>query len=219
MRWDSNANKNNTTPDTFIPIAEKVGLMIPIGNLIFHMALKELKKWRSNGINDVRMLINISGKQLLQKEFFSQLSELLEIYELIPSDIGLELTEHALIEADDELLKNLSLLQVQGVDIAIDDFGTGYSSLSYLNKLPVNTLKIDKSFVDYAPYRNNDSAIFEAIVGVAHKLDLLVIAEGVETTQHVEYCKSKNVDMLQGYSYSKPLYSQDLESFLLPFKS
>ncbi|MDI4674204.1 EAL domain-containing protein, partial [Pseudoalteromonas shioyasakiensis] len=81
LRWDSNANKNNTTPDTFIPIAEKVGLMIPIGNLIFHMALKELKKWRSNGINDVRMLINISGKQLLQKEFFSQLSELLEIYE------------------------------------------------------------------------------------------------------------------------------------------
>ncbi|NUJ32937.1 EAL domain-containing protein, partial [Pseudoalteromonas sp. 2103] len=163
--------------------------------------------------------INISGKQLLQKEFFSQLSELLEIYELIPSDIGLELTEHALIEADDELLKNLSLLQVQGVDIAIDDFGTGYSSLSYLNKLPVNTLKIDKSFVDNAPYRNKDSAIFEAIVDVAHKLDLLVIAEGVETTQHVEYCKSKNVDMLQGYSYSKPLSSQDLESFLLPFKS
>jgi len=219
LRWNSNANKNNTTPDTFIPIAEKVGLMIPIGNLILHMAFKELKKWRSSGIKDVRMLINISGKQLLQKEFFSQLSETLEMYELTPSDIGLELTEHALIEADDELLKNLSLLQVQGVDIAIDDFGTGYSSLSYLNKLPVNTLKIDKSFVDYAPYRNNDRAIFEAIVGVAHKLDLLVIAEGVETTQHVEYCKSKNVDMLQGYSYSKPLSSQVLESFLLPFKS
>jgi EAL domain-containing protein (putative c-di-GMP-specific phosphodiesterase class I) len=85
------------------------------------------------------MLINISGKQLLQKEFFKKLYEMLEMYELTPSDIEIELTEHALIEADDELLKNLSLLQVQGVDIAIDDFGTGYSSLSYLNKLPVST--------------------------------------------------------------------------------
>ncbi len=85
------------------------------------------------------MLINISGKQLLQKEFFKKLYEMLEMYELTPSDIEIELTEHALIEVDDELLKNLSLLQVQGVDIAIDDFGTGYSSLSYLNKLPVST--------------------------------------------------------------------------------
>ena len=85
------------------------------------------------------MLINISGKQLLQKEFFKKLYEMLEMYELTPSDIEIELTEHALIEADDELLKNLSLLQVQGVDIAIDDFRTGYSSLSYLNKLPVST--------------------------------------------------------------------------------
>ncbi|HAX28878.1 MAG TPA: GGDEF domain-containing protein, partial [Alteromonas macleodii] len=162
----------------------------------------------------IRVDINVSGKELEQNAYFERLRECRERHGLLPKDIGLELTENVLIKSDNTILENLRAQRDQGVEISIDDFGTGYSSLSYLKQFPVSHLKIDRSFLRGAPENAYDSALMEAIVNVGHKLDLNIVVEGVETQNQSNYCKSLNVEYVQGFLYSKPISSDAIVKLL-----
>ena len=213
LRWRPKDEDRAVPPNIFIPIAERSELIVHIGNWVLEKACKQAQLWKEQGIN-IRVDINVSGKELEQNAYFERLRECRERHGLMPKDIGLELTENVLIKSDNTILENLRAQRDQGVEISIDDFGTGYSSLSYLKQFPVSHLKIDRSFLRGAPENAYDSALMEAIVNVGHKLDLNIVVEGVETQNQSNYCKSLNVEYVQGFLYSKPISSDAIIKLL-----
>ena len=213
LRWRPKDEDKAVPPNIFIPIAERSELIVHIGNWVLEKACKQAQLWKEQGIN-IRVDINVSGKELEQNAYFGRLRECRERHGLMPKDIGLELTENVLIKSDNTILENLRAQRDQGVEISIDDFGTGYSSLSYLKQFPVSHLKIDRSFLRGAPENAYDSALMEAIVNVGHKLDLNIVVEGVETQNQSNYCKSLNVEYVQGFLYSKPISSDAIVKLL-----
>jgi len=213
LRWRPKDEGRAVPPHIFIPIAERSELIVHIGNWVLENACQQAQMWKSQGI-DIRIDINVSGKELEQNDYFERLKECRERYGLLPKDIGLELTENVLIRSDNTILENLRTQRDQGVEISIDDFGTGYSSLSYLKQFPVSHLKIDRSFLRGAPENAYDSALMEAIVNVGHKLDLNIVVEGVETQNQSNYCKALNVEYVQGFLYSKPITSDAVERLI-----
>ncbi|WP_334018513.1 sensor domain-containing protein [Alteromonas sp. S015] len=213
LRWCPENEERAVPPSVFIPIAERSELIVHIGNWVLEKACKQAQLWKEQGIN-IRVDINVSGNELEQNAYFERLRECRERHGLLPRDIGLELTENVLIKSDSTILDDLRALRDQGVEISIDDFGTGYSSLSYLKHFPVSHLKIDRSFLKGAPENAYDSALMEAIVNVGHKLDLNIVVEGVETQSQSNYCKSLNVEYVQGFLYSKPISSDAIVRLL-----
>ncbi len=213
LRWCPKDKEKAAPPNIFIPIAERSELIIQIGNWVLQKACKQAYLWKQQGFN-IRVDINVSGKELEQSAYFERLTECREQYRLAPKDIGLELTENVFIKSDKVILENLRIQRDLGVEISIDDFGTGYSSLSYLKEFPVSHLKIDRSFLKGAPENAYDSALMEAIVNVGHKLDLNIVVEGVETESQSGYCKLLNVEFAQGYLFSKPVSADDIEKML-----
>ncbi|MBD1390433.1 EAL domain-containing protein [Neiella sp. HB171785] len=214
LRWQPKEASNWASPAEFIPVAERSDLIIRIGQWVVQAACRQVAKWRSQQLLPIRVDINVSGKQLHQPGFFNFLNDTIAEYGLTPKDIGIELTENVLIGADDDLLRRLTQLHDAGMEISIDDFGTGYSSLSYLKLFPVRTLKIDRMFVEEAPYQQKDRAIFEAIVNVGHKLGLNIVVEGIETEQQTLFCQQLHYDLAQGYYFYKPMPASQLADLL-----
>lgn len=214
LRWTPKSSIEAVGPDIFIPIAERSDLIIKIGEWVLREACKQVSHWRKIGLMDTRIDINVSGKQLEHNRFFSVLFETLNEFGLQPKDIGIELTEHALIEANDTLLEKLKRLQFSGMDISIDDFGTGYSSLSYLRQFPINHLKIDRAFITQAPNDKKDEAILKAIIEVGHTLDLSIVVEGIETELQASFCQTLGSDLAQGYWYHKPMKAKKILELL-----
>lgn len=195
-------------PDSFISIAEETGLIIPITRLVAHQACSDLKKWQDQ-LGDIQKLfmnINISSKHFLMPSLLDDLRDILTKIGLPPDQLKLEITETALMEDADEAIRLVHRLKDYGLHLVIDDFGTGYSSLSYLQRLPIDTLKVDRSFVS----RLQDSSggnrnIVEAIISLAHRLEMIVVAEGIETPEQYAILRKLGCQLGQGYLFSKPL--------------
>lgn len=209
LRWQ-HSNHGMVSPLTFIPIAEECGLIVPIGNWVLRSACLFAVRLLERGYEDIFVAVNISVKQLTQPDFVSTVRMLLAESGLPPSCLELEITETVLMHSVEENVEKLLELRRLGVRLALDDFGTGYSSLTYLKKLPIQMLKIDKSFVDDLVSGDKTSGMIGSIIQLSHELGLQVVAEGVETHEQQQQLKAYNCDMIQGYLVSRPLPEEDL---------
>ncbi|WP_229748104.1 putative bifunctional diguanylate cyclase/phosphodiesterase [Lacimicrobium alkaliphilum] len=201
-------------PAIFIPVAEKSGLINRIGDWVLEAACKQLKAWQGTALEQTRIDINLSGRQLTNLHLADHILQTLKKYGLEPGQLGLELTENEVIGGDNEQIGQLERLKQAGVHISIDDFGTGYSSLVYLRKLPVCSLKIDRSFLHHAMENESDMAIMQAIITVGHRLGLSVVVEGVETQEQDSLVKSLGCDLAQGFLYARPMPANQMPAFL-----
>lgn len=197
-------------PSEFIPIAEESGFIIELSSWLLREACTFNKSMIDSGASPRPVSVNISSVQINRPGFVTTLAEILEETNLPPEYLELELTESTLVSSLVDATILLRKLQQIGVKISLDDFGTGYSSLNYLTKLPIDTLKIDKSFIDNICINEKDSCIAEAIIHLAHSLDIRVVAEGVEQEEQLCLLRSKRCDIIQGYIYSPPLHPEDL---------
>ncbi len=213
LRWNSSKN-GMLSPTKFIPIAEKTGLIIPLGNWIVLEACNQIKKWHDKKLYDGNISVNISGVQLNNKNLVNSIKNALKESNLSPCYLDLEVTESVLMNDVKRWIITLEQIRDIGIDISIDDFGTGYSSLSYLRELPVDELKIDKSFIDDIPYDQDACAIVKSIISLAKTLGYKTVAEGVEKEEQQKYLLENNCDIIQGYYYSKPLPKEEMENFL-----
>ncbi|MDG6096263.1 EAL domain-containing protein [Alteromonas sp. ZYF713] len=215
LRWRPTQEVTSVSPGVFIPVAERTDLILHIGRWVMEQACRQVKAWREQGIK-IRVDINVSGRELVEPGYFVGLDDCRARHGLEPQDIGIELTENILIKAGSEALEELKKQREKGVEISVDDFGVGYSSLSYLKHFPVSHLKIDRTFLKDAPESAYDGALMEAIVNVGHKLDLFIVAEGVETEEQSRYCQDLKVEYAQGFLYAKPMPARELEKLLMP---
>ncbi|MGX9219606.1 putative bifunctional diguanylate cyclase/phosphodiesterase [Massilia varians] len=201
-------------PDEFIPIAEESGMIVPIGEWVLRSAVGQLAAWRAQGLPLAPVAVNLSARQFLQSDVIATVGELLEQSGLAPGLLELELTESVSMADPERSVVVMRGLGDLGVMLSIDDFGTGYSSFGYLRRLPLDKLKIDKSFVQDMAHSAESSAIVQAIVAMAHRLQLAVIAEGVETADQVAALRKADCDQIQGYYYSRPLAVEDCAAFI-----
>ncbi len=213
LRW-KHAVKGWISPSRFIALAEETGLIVPIGEWVIEQACLQIREWQNQGYDVPRLAINISIKQLQKKGFVEDVVSILDKTGVAASLLILEITESILAEDVEKTIEILRRLHMMGFRISIDDFGTGYSSLSYLKRYPINTLKVDRSFVQNVISDKNDDAIVTAIVAMAHSLDIKVIAEGVETMEHFNFLTQKGCDYYQGYCFSKPLPASEVMNLL-----
>lgn len=213
VRWN-HPGKGLISPTDFIPVAEETGLIFPLSDWVLVEACRQAKQWRDQGLPPLRIAVNLSGRQFRQAAFAQELARRVRESGLHPSALELELTEHILVKDADAAVAICRELKAIGVRFAIDDFGTGYSSLSYLRRFPVNTLKVDRSFVRDLPHNNDAAAICSAIVAMAHSLGLTVVAEGVETEAQRLFLKAKGVDCAQGYLFGHPMPAEQFVAAL-----
>ncbi|MFV3388056.1 putative bifunctional diguanylate cyclase/phosphodiesterase [Pseudomonas sp. NY15364] len=213
LRWQ-HPQHGFVAPDLFIPLAEQNGTIIPIGEWILDQTCRQLREWHDQGFSDLRMAINLSTVQLHHAELPRVVNNLMQVYRLPPKSLELEVTETGLMEDISTAAQHLLSLRRSGALIAIDDFGTGYSSLSYLKSLPLDKIKIDKSFVQDLLEDEDDATIVRAIIQLGKSLGMQVIAEGVETAEQEAYIIAQGCHEGQGYLYSKPLLARDLTLFL-----
>ena len=212
LRWHS-PKLGNVSPAEFIPIAEETNLITSIGEWVLHNACLQNKQWQEEGIAPMKMSVNLSVSQFKQANLIEIIDRTLRDTNLDVAYLELEITESALMDDIEQAIATLQQLRQKGISIALDDFGTGYSSLSYLQKLPIDTLKIDRSFaIDIASNPSN-AAIFQAIVSLAKSLELNITAEGVETEEQLTCLQNQGCDEVQGYYFSKPLPSDRFKDF------
>lgn len=213
LRW-KNPTFGMVSPLRFITMAEETGLIQPLGDWVIWEACRLTRRLREHGINDVRLAINISAQQLRHENLLLLIQGALACYELNPRDIELEITESTAMQNPEITLSILDQLSAMGIMLAIDDFGTGYSSLAYLKHLPINRLKLDRSFVTDIETDVNDAAICTATIAMGHSLGLELVAEGVETEAQRDFLARLGCDVLQGYLYSKPMPFEDVVVYL-----
>lgn len=214
LRWEHPIT-GMISPNEFIPIAEENGLIIPIGEWVLKAAAKQCKEWQINGYNDFYMSVNVSIHQLQQNDFVDRVKQILKDTELDPKYLRLEITESVYMQHIDAIINTLTELKSLGLTLSLDDFGTGYSSLNYLNKLPINTLKIDKSFIRNMDSNRDYSILTKAIIKMAHSLNLDVVAEGVETEEELNLLREHKCDKIQGFLFSKPIPSTSVDNILM----
>ena len=215
IRW--NVNGSYISPEEFIPAAEKFGLITKIGNIVLNKACYELKKLQEQGFSNLIFNINRSIHEFPLDCDNDSWINIIESYKLTPRDICFELTESALAPENNNHIELLKKLQLAGSTIALDDFGTGYSSLSYLRRFPIDTLKIDKSFISEMTKVEDDKILVSAIISMAKALNVVVVAEGVELEEEVNILKELGCDYIQGYYFSKPLAAELLPQYLNNF--
>ncbi len=213
LRW-RHPDRGLVSPADFIPLAEETGLIVPIGRWVLEEACAQNKAWQNKGLGKLRVSVNISAVQFRQRDLLETIARALTQSGLAPEDLEVEITESTVMQNASEATVTLERLSRTGVLISIDDFGTGYSSLSYLKSFPINTLKIDRSFIRDISVDRDDAAIVRAIIGLAHNLRLRVVAEGVETEQQLEFLRSLESDEYQGYYCSRPLAAADFELYM-----
>ena len=204
LRWE-HPDQGTIAPARFIPIAEQTGLIKAIGLWVLHTACAQAKKWLTEGMEFERIAVNVAGPQVQDPEFAEKVAAVLRQTGLPARHLELEVTEGFVMHRAASSIRQLHKLRAKGIEIAIDDFGTGYSSLSYLKQLPIDTLKIDQSFVRDIPHDTNDMAISAAVVAIADALGLKTVAEGVETTAQANFFREHGCHVAQGYFFSKPL--------------
>jgi EAL domain-containing protein (putative c-di-GMP-specific phosphodiesterase class I) len=214
VRWSSPLH-GSLSPLEFIPLAEETGLILSIGEFVLKSACKQLMLWKNAGLPPLRMAVNISSQQIEQDGFCDYISQLLQEYHLDGSMLELEVTEGALLNDGEHIIAKLKMLASMGIKIALDDFGTGYSSLSYLQKFPIDTLKIDQSFVRGLPGDPNNVSIVTAICAMAQGLKMNLIAEGVEKSDQLRFLHSLNCNEAQGFLFSKPLPGNEMTGLLM----
>ncbi|MDH5484924.1 MAG: EAL domain-containing protein [Gammaproteobacteria bacterium] len=213
IRWQ-HPEKGLVDPEYFIPIAETAGLMIPLGKWVLRKACREWRAMELAGMPALRLAVNLSTRQFRDPDLISSIQDILDETGFKPIQLELEITETTLMEHLDHAIGVLDKIKALGISISIDDFGTGYSSLNYLKRLPLDALKIDKTFIDDIPNDKDDMEIAAAVIAMAHKLNLKVIAEGVETQEQWDFLKANQCDMGQGFIVSKPILA---EQFLKTF--
>ena len=214
-----NPSLGNLSPTEFIPIAEETGMINDLGSWALREACTFNKYLQNNGFPFCIVAVNISTIQLNQTGFVNLVADVLKETGLSPQYLELEITESAIASSIRDAVSILEELQGMGIRISLDDFGTGYSSLNYLTQMPINTLKIDKAFIDKINLNKKDNYVAEAIISLAHNLEVKVVAEGVEDSNQLDLLKEKNCDLIQGYLYSRPLKPEDLIHILSPKKN
>ncbi len=213
VRWQ-HPQLGLVSPLKFIPLAEETGMIGPLGEWVLDHAIAQLAQWRERGVQALTVAVNISAHQLALVGFKGMVLGKLRAHGLPASALELEITESVAMQRPEHTEKVLHELRQHGIELAIDDFGTGYSSLSYLKRLPLNRLKLDRSFVRDIETDANDAAISAASIALAHNLGLAVVAEGVETAAQLEFLRSLGCDRVQGYYFSKPLPAAELLEFV-----
>jgi EAL domain-containing protein (putative c-di-GMP-specific phosphodiesterase class I) len=203
LRW-TDSQLGSVSPAEFVAVAEESSLIVPPGEAVLRTACEQLAQWKRDG-HQLRMMVNLSAHQIDEERLRQLVVRALWDSELAPSELELEVTESALMRDEQIATRTLRALKQIGVRISLDDFGTGFSSLTYLKRFPVDTLKIDRSFVRDLVYDPDDAAIVAAILSIAHQLGLNVVAEGVETEEQRHFLTERTCPMLQGFLLSPPL--------------
>lgn len=201
-------------PDKFISVAEKTGMILPISEWVIREACEQNKRWHDEGNEELLVSVNLSAMQFKKKDLSKTINRILDYTGLLPKYLEIEITEGMLMENIEQAVQILSELKEIGVQVAIDDFGTGYSSLSYLREFPIDRLKIDRSFIMGIPDEDNGS-IANIIIELAKSLNLKVVAEGVETENHMDFLKVRRCDEMQGYYFSRPLPAEKITQLLM----
>ncbi|MFZ3017157.1 MAG: EAL domain-containing protein [Gallionella sp.] len=214
LRW-IHPERGLISPLQFIPLAEETGLIIPIGQWVLENACLQLKAWEADpSTRELQLAVNVSGRQFRQPDFVAQVSEILGRTAIDPMRLKLELTESIVLDNVDDTIAKMHALRQLGVSFSMDDFGTGYSSLAYLTQLPLNQLKIDKSFVQHIGSKASDSTIIQTIIGMASNLGMEVIAEGVETQEQRDFLEANGCMLYQGYLFGKPIPFEEFDALL-----
>jgi EAL domain-containing protein (putative c-di-GMP-specific phosphodiesterase class I) len=213
VRWD-HPTMGRIPPSDFIGLAEETGLIGAIGEFVLRQACWQACEWQRQGLEPIRVSVNLSVHQLRQGKLVSLVRQVLEETGLAPHYLELELTESQLLDSVEHIIATFQQLRDLGVKLAIDDFGTGYSSLSYLKRIPVDYVKIDQAFIRGLAEGSADAAITRAIIAMAHGLSLKVVAEGVERAEQLEFLKVEQCDEVQGYLISRPVEAAGLADLL-----
>ncbi len=204
VRWCKPGN-GLIPPAVFIPLAEETGLIVPIGEKVLQLACAQVAAWRSQGIVNLPVAVNLSAIQLREEGLAATVQEILTTTGLSPGALELEITESAIMQETDQAIAMLQTLQGMGIRVTMDDFGTGYSSLSYLKRFPISWLKIDRTFIAEVMSQADDAEIIRAIIAMAHRLRLKVVAEGVETAEQLAFLRQEGCDEAQGYYFARPM--------------
>ncbi len=213
VRW-VHPQQGMIAPDKFIPIAEETRLIIPLGMWVLEEACRQLSEWKKQYNKPIKMAVNISAQQLQDSELVEKIKFLIDKYAIQNGELELEITESTAMRNPDEAILVLRKIRDLGVELAIDDFGTGYSSLAYLKLLPIDTLKLDRTFVSDLEFDNDDAEISAAALALAHNLGLSVVAEGVETEAQEKFLMEHKCETLQGFYFSKPLPASEVEKII-----
>jgi len=213
IRWQD-PEHGMISPDDFIPLAEETGLIVPIGEWVLEQACAQVRQWEVQGLGKLRLAINVSSKQFEHNQILSTVIAALQHASLDPKQLELEITERMFLNQSEQVVNVFDQLKSEGVGLSIDDFGTGYSSLSYLKQLPIDTLKIDRSFVQNIPKDKDDIQITSTIISMAHGLGLDVVAEGIETEQQLSFLKELGCGRGQGYYLARPQNAEDVFQLL-----
>ncbi|MDH3335703.1 MAG: EAL domain-containing protein, partial [Rhodospirillaceae bacterium] len=218
MRWD-NPDLGSITPFVFIPILEESGLVVEVGEWAIKKACEQHNKWVNNGLPPMKMAVNLSARQLREKTFVPIVERALKSYKLDVKYFEVEITESMLMSDAPNIVAALRKLHEMGIHVSMDDFGTGYSSLSYLKRFPIDTIKIDRSFVSDIATSQDDAEIIRTIINMGKTLNRNVIAEGVETIEQFNMLKEYECDEIQGYYISRPLSGDNFVSFYSEWNS
>lgn len=213
LRWQ-HPELGNIPPFEFIPLAEETGMIIEIGEWVLLEACRQNREWMDSGLDPIRVAINLSPVQFGQGNLAAMVQGILNGTDLPSKYLELEITESVIMRNVEETVGTLEQFRDLGINLSVDDFGTGYSSLSYLKRLPIDALKIDRSFVKDIPESGDDMAITAAIIAMGHQLNLEIVAEGVETEEQLAFLHRHDCDFVQGYLFSKPIPAADLEQML-----
>ncbi len=212
-RW-TNTNGDDISPAKFIPLAEKTGMIVPISDWVLQTTCQDNISWQSTGLAKIPIAVNISGLEFGQKDFIKKTTEITQSCDLSTKYLELEITETTIMKSPEKAIQNLKELKNNGFKISLDDFGTGYSSLAYLQKLPIDQVKIDRSFIKNILCNPNDAVMVKSIISMAHNLGLSVVAEGVEDKGQLEFLKQLKCDTVQGYLFSRPVPASKFKKFL-----
>jgi EAL domain-containing protein (putative c-di-GMP-specific phosphodiesterase class I) len=212
VRWQ-HPSMGLVSPAKFIPVAEDSGLIVPLGEWVLRAACEQIRKWRDRGL-EPKVAINVSARQFQQQNLAEVVLGAVREAGVDPACLELELTESAIMKDAEASVSTLDRIKSRGISIAIDDFGTGYSSLSYLKRLPLDVLKIDRSFVRDITTDHNDAAIVRAIIGLARSLGIKVIAEGVEDEKQLAFLNANGCNYGQGYLFGRPIEPEGFEAIL-----
>ena len=205
------------SPASFIPVAEETGQIIEIGEVVLRKACRDVKTWIDQGLFHGRVAVNLSSRQFSLPFLCELIDDTLQQTELPSYHLELEITEGTVMQSPPQAIETMKKLRARGIHLAMDDFGTGYSSLAYLKQFPLNTLKIDKAFIDDMNNARGRNMV-DTIMTIAHNLNLSVVAEGVEQQAQLDMLRKLRCDVIQGYYYSKPLNAADFYQFLLQQK-
>ena len=215
LRWNSPV-LGKVDPVRFIPLAEETGMILPLGEWVLRQACRQVRSWHDAGHGDLRVAVNVSGRQFRHPDFIDLVDTILAETGLDPTRLVLEMTESTVMEKTEEAIMTLTDLKIRGIGLALDDFGTGYSSLNHLRSFPIDQIKIDRFFLSDLNGPYGQAAIVEAMIAMAHSLGLRVVAEGVEEKAQVDFLMARHCDEVQGFFWAHPLKAEDLPALLRP---